>query len=227
MGEFQATTDDRSQQEPSMEDILASIRRILSEDVEELQSSPKGITVEQMHAPEPFSEPEPLSELELDFEEEEAVEEEPMFQPVFEEPVPEELNADNPDSEEENVLELTDDMLVADEALAMVVDPSPLPPCLHEELELTPELEDEEEGLLSAPTAALSAAALGELVRKARERNVPLRHDHDDVTLESLVREVLRSLLKAWLDENLPSIVERVVAKEVERLAHKVEDNQW
>ena len=38
-------------------------------------------------------------------------------------------------------------------------------------------------------------------------------------TLEDVVRELLRPLLKAWLDENLPRIVEAKVAEEVERIA--------
>jgi uncharacterized protein len=34
-----------------------------------------------------------------------------------------------------------------------------------------------------------------------------------------LVREMLRPLLKAWLDENLPGMVERLVRSEIERVA--------
>ena len=38
-------------------------------------------------------------------------------------------------------------------------------------------------------------------------------------TLEDLVREMLRPLLKSWLDDNLPQIVERLVRMEIERVA--------
>ncbi|MCC3859794.1 DUF2497 domain-containing protein [Emcibacteraceae bacterium Y4] len=38
-------------------------------------------------------------------------------------------------------------------------------------------------------------------------------------TLEDLVRELLRPMVKQWLDENLPDIAERMVAKEIARLA--------
>ncbi len=38
-------------------------------------------------------------------------------------------------------------------------------------------------------------------------------------TLEDLVREMLRPLLKSWLDDNLPSIVERIVRAEIERVS--------
>ena len=39
-----------------------------------------------------------------------------------------------------------------------------------------------------------------------------------DKTLEEIVRELLRPLLQAWLDENLPAMVERLVQKEIARV---------
>jgi cell pole-organizing protein PopZ len=38
-------------------------------------------------------------------------------------------------------------------------------------------------------------------------------------TLEDLVAEMLRPMLKDWLDENLPSLVERLVKEEIERVS--------
>ena len=38
-------------------------------------------------------------------------------------------------------------------------------------------------------------------------------------TLEDLVREMLRPMLKAWLDDNLPGMVERMVRNEIERVS--------
>lgn len=38
-------------------------------------------------------------------------------------------------------------------------------------------------------------------------------------TLEDLVREMLRPLLKSWLDDNLPSLVARLVRAEIERVS--------
>jgi uncharacterized protein len=38
-------------------------------------------------------------------------------------------------------------------------------------------------------------------------------------TLEDLVREMLKPILKAWLDDNLPHIVERLVRAEIERVS--------
>ena len=41
---------------------------------------------------------------------------------------------------------------------------------------------------------------------------------HSDV-VKGLIREMLRPMLKTWLDDNLPDIVERLVSAEIERVA--------
>ena len=43
-------------------------------------------------------------------------------------------------------------------------------------------------------------------------------------SLEDIVRELMRPMLKDWLDENLPGVVERVVRKEVQKLVRQVDD---
>ena len=40
-----------------------------------------------------------------------------------------------------------------------------------------------------------------------------------DKSIDNLVKELLRPMMKAWLDENLPSVVERHVEAEVARIA--------
>jgi len=42
---------------------------------------------------------------------------------------------------------------------------------------------------------------------------------HNSELVESLTREMLRPMIKAWLDENLPSLVERLVRAEIQRVA--------
>jgi len=42
---------------------------------------------------------------------------------------------------------------------------------------------------------------------------------HDLRTLEDVVRELLRPLLKQWLDDHLPDIVEVQVQAEIERIS--------
>ncbi len=64
--------------------------------------------------------------------------------------------------------------------------------------------------LSPAVDAAVTAAfeSLGDLVLPTHER-----------TVEDLVKEILRPMLKSWLDENLPQIVERLVRQEIERIS--------
>eukprot|EP01035_Chromulina_nebulosa_P037131 gene37131-50094_t len=40
-------------------------------------------------------------------------------------------------------------------------------------------------------------------------------------TLEDLVKEMLRPMLKSWLDDNLPGLVERIVKAEIERVSRR------
>src|SRR3984893_11922177 len=69
----------------------------------------------------------------------------------------------------------------------------------------------EERGLLSAATTAAVDAAFDALARTAQARN--------GRTLEEVVSELLRPMLKSWLDENLPEMVERLVRAEIERVS--------
>jgi cell pole-organizing protein PopZ len=69
-----------------------------------------------------------------------------------------------------------------------------------------------EEVLVSGKAARASKAALAALA------NVSIDPRASENTLDGLVREMLRPMLKEWLDANLPDLVERVVAREVARI---------
>ena len=65
--------------------------------------------------------------------------------------------------------------------------------------------------------AAAAFAQLGSLPReRRREGELPL--GGADRTLEDIVRDMLRPLLQTWLDENLPGVVERLVREEIARV---------
>jgi uncharacterized protein len=65
--------------------------------------------------------------------------------------------------------------------------------------------------------AAAAFAQLGVLPReRRREGEMPL--GAAERTLEDIVREMLRPLLQGWLDEHLPGIVERLVREEIARV---------
>ena len=73
-----------------------------------------------------------------------------------------------------------------------------------------------------APAAAAAAASsVGSLVRTLSTRN-PQVYDGGP-TLEDMVRDELRPLVKDWLDANLPSMVERLVRSEIERVVGRTE----
>ncbi len=163
---------DESKQEPTMEEILASIRRIISEDdgeksedaPEEAGFSPPVETIDSGDRDEPEFPPPPEPELEPEREPEVEV--------------------------EEDVLDLTD-------RVDPVGDIEPLRP---------------QPALVSDPTAAAAAAAFGHL-------SASLLMPQDFRTLEDVVRELLRPLLKQWLDNHLPEIVEAQVQAEIERIS--------
>ena len=63
--------------------------------------------------------------------------------------------------------------------------------------------------------------SLSALVEKeAMERHAP-QHQSGGTSLEDLTRDVMRPIIKKWLDENLPDLVEELVAREIQRLSDK------
>jgi cell pole-organizing protein PopZ len=152
--------------DPQMDDILASIRRILNED--EAQGG----------AP-------------------------PAQPPAAGEP-----------------LELTEAMLVqpapaaepaAPGGLPLAVDASPQPPPAPVALPTGAD------ALIAPAVAAATTQAIGQLLRAvADERASPVHRGGP--TIEDVVREELRPLLRSWLDQHLPPIVERLVRAEIERV---------
>jgi cell pole-organizing protein PopZ len=68
-----------------------------------------------------------------------------------------------------------------------------------------------EDGLLSPRTTAAVDLAFNTLAQTVLVQN--------SRTLEELVREMLKPMLRAWLDDNLPGLVERLVRAEIERVS--------
>ncbi|TVR12059.1 MAG: DUF2497 domain-containing protein [Salinarimonadaceae bacterium] len=69
----------------------------------------------------------------------------------------------------------------------------------------------DENHLLSAATDAAVGSAFNTLAHTVLSNN--------GRTLDDLVKELLRPMLKTWLDDNLPTIVERLVRAEIERVS--------
>ena len=177
-----------------MEEILASIRRIISEDDVPAEGEGGEEAAPAAPAAAAPAELEPLGDFDI---------------PEAEPP---------PLVLEEDVLELTDrldeDPMDMPDALSMsdleVVAPA-FPQMRAEAPSDFPPLADEEH-LVGDPAAYSAASSFEKL-----ERGILM--PADGRTLEDVVRELLRPMMKAWLDDNLPSIVEQQVASEVERIA--------
>ncbi|PCI01942.1 MAG: hypothetical protein COB76_00100 [Alphaproteobacteria bacterium] len=66
---------------------------------------------------------------------------------------------------------------------------------------------------------AAATATVSSMARLAE--NIAVSRTTEGTTLEDITRDLLRPMLKIWLDENLPTVIERLVAQELERLAEK------
>jgi cell pole-organizing protein PopZ len=73
----------------------------------------------------------------------------------------------------------------------------------------TSDEEAEDGGLLSRDAAASISSAVDKLTATIKNHQP---------SLEDVVRDALRPMLKSWLDENLPDVVDRIVRAEIERV---------
>lgn len=199
-------SEPKAQQEPSMEEILASIRRIISEDgagAAEAKAEPPAparapaadvlelteVVEEPEESEEPAAEAEPVAEGEVELREDEP----PDAAPEPEEPESPEPAAAAPAPEPERII------------------PAP------------PKASTTEGGLIGPAAAAASTSALANLVQAVDASRGGTPIGQGNRTIEDLVKEVMRPMIKDWLDANLPRLVERLVRKEIERLSKDAE----
>jgi uncharacterized protein len=200
-------TQPAKSQEPSMEEILASIRRIIADDDANKTVPPLPPTRAEA-APPPLPQPTysapPVAPPPSHFEDESAAEEPSMADPAS------------------DILDLTESMAATtpqpspanappNPAAFRTIDGSSDVGFAEAPERPAPPVPDERGALISnaasaAVDSAFSALAQTVLVQNAR-------------TLEDLVREMLRPMLKTWLDDNLPGMVERMVRAEIERVS--------
>ena len=141
---------------------------------------------------------------------------------------PEEIRPPLPDDE---VFELTDDMAVPDpeppQSSFHKIDPQDdiefaeiraARPSHRQPLFEPPPLESSSppqqmppQQILSHSTVSAVESAFNTLAHTVLSNNAR--------TLEDLVKEMLRPMLKSWLDDNLPALVERIVKAEIERVS--------
>jgi uncharacterized protein len=184
-------SDPKGQHEPSMEEILASIRRIIAEDGE--------------GAPAPAAEEKPARGEEV-LELTEMVDEDGTVVSIT---AGGKKAAAEPPPPPKPVF--------GAEAPPPRVEPPPPPP-------LPPMPEESEERLVSGATEVAAVAALSQLTAPGAHDqlgNLPL--GDAGRTLEDLVRELLRPMLRDWLDAHLPPLVERLVREEIQRMSREAQ----
>lgn len=217
------------QPEPSMEEILASIRRIISEDEEEEINASAAPKTPPLRTPQPAADStptadgdsaadestDPVSEASTDDQADvnddaihkineaaAALTEAPVEdQKMVEEPADETVNSDPADTE------ITDNAQsrLATEHVEMIK---------HSQA-----LASDENGFDDAIVSDVSAAA-AKTAFQSLSQNMRVATS-EGRTLEDIVVEMLKPLVKEWLDANLPAIVERKVEDEVERIARR------
>lgn len=164
--------------EPSMEEILASIRNIIADEksgVGRPHEDP-GETPAATPAPAPAApSPQPVSSIAP----EAAPSPPPMPRVVWQQPSVEQTAASAPEAA-----------------------PAPVEP---------PEPAAQEEPLVSRETNAAVTHSFDALAVGLMLQNPAM--------IEEIVRDMIRPMLKTWLDDNLPSMVERLVRAEIQRVA--------
>jgi len=194
-----------------MEEILASIRRIISDD-DAAKPAPAAARPMPEIAPAPApAAPAPAAKNSQDDIDamlagfDAAADDEPGEAPVA------------AVAAADDVLELTDSMRAAPAvddfdgpagAESDALLPAPEPPRTAEAPRNMPV---PDQTLLSPRTTAAVDNAFNSLAHTVLLQN--------SRTLEDLVRDLLKPMLKAWLDDNLPNMVERLVRAEIERVS--------
>ncbi len=185
--------------EPSMEEILASIRRIISDD-QAAKPTPAPVAPPQAAAPKPA----PMDDEEvLDLAPKPvARKQEPHF--ITDDPVDNDLSFDEamnappvealPKGQDDIDALMAAAEFEASPVVAAEPPPAPIP-----------------DRLVSPTTDRMVSTAFSSLANTVLANNAR--------TLDDLVQDMMRPMIKNWLDDNLPNIVERLVRAEIERVA--------
>ncbi|MEE8563735.1 MAG: DUF2497 domain-containing protein [Alphaproteobacteria bacterium] len=224
MSDEKPQSDQESQEpEPTMEEILASIRRIIADDDQSNAKVASGEGADAIEAPASGEEEEDSGDDVLDLIEKvddpvDSKDEEGEPSPVEEPQAELEPEAESEDAasagEEEAVLEDAGEEAPSDEP-----EPDEQPAAAE------PASPGNDESIISAAAAAASGtfAQLAKAMDREPETvgNMALGSGH---TLEDLVKEMVRPMLKEWLDQNLPALVKHLVRKEIQRMVSRAED---
>jgi uncharacterized protein len=220
--------DAKATQEPSMEEILASIRRIISEEgsgdepkAAEPTPAPKPAAPPPVQEAAPPPPPPPVEDEDLVLTDE-VIEDVPAPAP---EPEPEPELEPEPAPEPEPAIE---------EEIELAPPPPPPPPPRPTPAPQMAEPAEQVSGhgsgqnfneppLVSPDVADASASAMAQLIARRAQTVVEVQSPGQGLLVETLVRQAVEPMLRDWLDANLQTIVERLVRREVERIARRAE----
>ena len=207
--------------EPTMEEILSSIRKIISEDdaqvVTEDEDDTETLTVEDVVAED--ADNDDFEELSIDDMVETAKAEADAIvdESIFDDEDGDEIDLTAAEAalpKTENIEDELDAILnedVADELVESVVEDLDKIITTDMEADMAATAKYESTILTEESTADAAAGSLGKLISTMDFGG--------ENTIEGLVRELLRPMIKDWLDGNLPGIVESKVEAEVQRIA--------
>ncbi len=231
-----AAAGDPSDKDQSMDDILASIRRIMLDEQARLQDSPGAAAYAAGRAQKDQSAANPDPVLILDSSM--VVEERPQDDfavPLAEETVvmvsdeSAELRPDpveeerTPDARYAIVTEtVPTDAATGDTAMPVAHPPEPSAQTTVLGASAQPVVISSQaiEALMAPAAAAAAAASVDALLKQLSDERLAalLPPPPPSPSIEEVIRSELRPFLKAWLDEHLPAMVERLVRVEITRL---------
>jgi cell pole-organizing protein PopZ len=202
----------QEENEPSMEEILASIRKIIADDslgTKKDEPAPKKVAKAAEPAPEPefLAAPEPVDVMvQLPVDEEDADVLDLAAVATLAPHAQDVAVSFAPEPVEVNVM--------MPEPVEVMVTPPPPPPAprpveVRAPITNVASLEDR---IISDNTSNLVGQAFAALSRTSAMPAVGR-------SIEDVVVELLRPMLRGWVDEHLPSIVEKLVKAEIERVA--------
>jgi hypothetical protein len=235
-------------QEPSMEEILASIRRIIADDEAKPPVAAAPVAAPPKPAPPPAAKPPVMNDIppsNIPAAKAAAAKVAPASAPPPAKPPAASNSQDDIDamlagldeatSEAEirpaqpdgEVFELTDEMALP--------EPAPQPSFRKVEPQDDLEFSESAKSPFRQPPAfepppfesTVAAAAQQQILSRNTVSSVESAFNslantvlsNNARTLEDLVKEMLRPMLKSWLDDNLPGLVERIVKAEIERVS--------
>lgn len=203
------------QHEPTMEEILASIRKIISEDnPPEAAPAPKPVAAAPAPAPAPEPAPQPEMEvLELTQE---------VAEPATPEPIPEPPPAEEIIEEEKSDEIVFEPITTREPAATAASDNDIFSDHTRRAMEDTfNSLPDEVDEPVARPgraaTAADGASVESVFERAVRESFEPVLQKYLQDNSQ-LVIERMKPLIREWMDENFPPLLDNAVRGEVERI---------